>query len=248
MVADVDASRKSVFRNSFMNEQKQVLSFSYVRQLADAWQFGFRLPYQKNIIADETGNSIGDVSFNINYEFLPELEFSYWKPRGFLSFYISAPTGDSIYTSSSGNPKDYTGNGTWGYSLVLNFSKILSRWDMQYGLSYGHKQQIKQTSGEYIRYKPIGSFFTAIGYSPKWNAKCRFGVGLAALFKGESYSTVYGRSRSSLVWDFTLQTSYMIKDNASIGLNYLDQSLVGPTYNTSVVRALLVNYTVGDFL
>lgn len=72
---------------------------------ADRYQAGFSLPIQtRNLDGAQGGSStgLGDVSGQLGYEYLPDWNYSPWRPRGIGFISLTLPTGKSIYESTTG--------------------------------------------------------------------------------------------------------------------------------------------------
>src|SRR5690606_9431328 len=92
--SEAQASGEITERSS--SETKQMLTLSYSRILSDRLQAGASLPLVHRMRTDAgqeyAATSIGDVKAVLGYEFLPEFQYSSWRPRGYLYAQMSFPT------------------------------------------------------------------------------------------------------------------------------------------------------------
>jgi hypothetical protein len=191
---------------------------------------------------NESSTNIADTSLSVGYEFLKERYFSYWKPRGFIYFSQTIPTGNSKYEAEKPLQTDVTGGGFHQSKVGLTFYKLIKEYDFTFdtGLSYYFKERFEEVSVE--RY-PSAELSFAFGYSPKMGA-WRVGSGVSFKYDGHSELTFndgrYNESEGVLLSTVNLSTSYMA-NTISYTLIYSDQTLLTTNRNTSLERALSFN-------
>ena len=93
--------------------------------LSPFFQLGFEVPVTYRSTTSEKHTGPGDVSFQAAYEILPEVEFSYWKPRAFTYIQFGLPTGGSRFDSS--RPLQLDANGVGFFNLNLGIL-VLKEW------------------------------------------------------------------------------------------------------------------------
>jgi hypothetical protein len=124
------------------------LTFTASHLLTDSWQLGTQLTWVSRELRPIAGvdanqlQDLGDFSLTLGNEFLPELTYSRWKPRGFAFFSFSHPLGPSIHELDPLNSGEFRTVGTTDGTAVLSagwiFTKILGSWDVLHALEGSH--------------------------------------------------------------------------------------------------------------
>jgi hypothetical protein len=245
VIGDAPPSGLSVFRAQDDDEITQTMQLEGAILLSDRWQSGIRLPMVRRIRefngASGSGSNVGDITFTLGYEALPEWEYSEWKPRGFAFAALRAPTGTSIYESGSLLTTDVTGRGFWSLSVGAILVKSWTYWDAVFSAEV-HKEFSTefQTATGLLELSPgFGSSAVAgVGYSPG-SRNIRYGASIGPSYEDGIKSSQNGISSvtaSKLVWNASLQISWLPNDNWATSISYTDQTLFGPVINTTLDR------------
>lgn len=249
VVADSPVRGLPTFRDEGTSEETQTLRLAGSHILGDRFQLGGSL----SVLRHETSrqgsqssqSSFGDVSANFGYEFLPEWDYSEWKPRGFAFLGLTLPTGKSIYESDALHAVDVSGEGFTAISLGTAFVKRFRAWDASFvsTLSLPFARDF-----ETLRIDPtVGvDLILDVGYS--FAGWYRAGVFLEPVYQGtktarDLESGSESKSASQLRWNTGLGLTRLTSDDWAFTLTYIDQTLVGPTRNTTLSRSASFSVT-----
>lgn len=227
-------------------------AFSGALALSDRFQAGASLPIVFREVErsqqEASSTGVGDLKLNLGYEFLPELYYSEWKPKGYLYLFSILPTGSSKNESLSFLHEDAFGKGFFSVGLGTLFLKQWKRWDAQLiteiRYSFPRTFQVRDVS---TRYEPNfgGSALITTGYSfgsSGFRTALRAGPHIESPESYESELTSGERSYR-MVWDAGLEATYSVTTEMMLGLSYNDQSLLGPTKNTDLSRSLALSFS-----
>lgn len=190
----------------------------------------------------ESSTSIADTNMSVGYEFLKEKYFSYWKPRGFVYFAQTVPTGNSKYEAERPLQTDVTGGGFYQSKLGLTFYKLIKEYDitLDTGITYYFVEEFEDLR---VKRYPSTELALAFGYSPKMGA-WRFGSGVSFKYDGHSElnfdNGTYNESAGVLLSTVNVSLSYAA-NTVSYTLNYSDQTLLSTNENTSLERGISLN-------
>lgn len=225
---------------------QEFIHLSYAQLFLDFWQWNVSIPFQQNTNSTPNGRlseqGVGDVAVGVAYEFLPELEYSVWKPRGWFSVTVVAPTGRSRYSAHLNYGLDTFGLGLWQNIYGFHFSKNLADWDFLAETSYNHRIQRKFNVGEQQNRVSLGEVIRmslSLGWSPTKSAS-RIGAQFEHYYQGHSISYYEDEKIQSGVsrWTrFGINYSYRWT-NMNVTLNYFDETLLGPTENKLLARGV----------
>jgi len=195
-----------------------------------------------NSLINESSTSLSDTNVSVGYEFLKEKYFSYWKPRGFVYFAQTIPTGRSKYESNKPLQTDVTGGGFNRSTVGLTFFKLLKEFDLTLNTSLSYYMKRKFSDVEVYRY-PTSEIAIAGGYSPKMGM-WRFGSAISFKYDGHSElqfnDGIKTNSKNLFLTNLDFSVNYM-PDSISYTLIYTDQTLLNSNRNTSLERALSLN-------
>jgi len=240
---DVDAQRNQVARTKSGFEVKEIFSFGYARGFSSYQQIGTEINAVK-ITKGEGGNSkskdnIGDLKLFYGYEFLPEIYYSAWKPRGFLSLSLNIPLGKSKYDYETTAGEDISGSGFYSLSLASTMIKTINRHQITFSLGF-----LKS----FPKYTDKGKVDRSLGYNTSVS------YGLSSVFNLFDFSTSVGRdmagrdeinkvsSSDSYETYFTIGLSHEINESNTIVLTYKDSANISGQKNTSTYKLLSLNY------
>lgn len=240
VIGDVDQEGVSTFRRP---KNKEIVS-AIRMDLAYGWSFkyqtGISLRYQnrsREFSGSRDANS-GWSDVGLSHSYRPIAAERFW-----IFQTVNIPTARSNYDSRMVNNVDAHGTGTYQTSLGVFKIFNLKEWD--FILSPEIHRSFARTFREgdtktNVRGFWGTSFMMGAGYIP-WHSKARYGLSLTPrLDEGKDViiNDELTRGKRSLVWDTVFNWSYSINAQYAVGVNYLDQTLMGPAENTLLNRAL----------
>lgn len=251
VIGTADGDQEVVERSGENREVKEVVNFKMAHLLSDYWQVGLELPYLQNthstIDSSESYASAGDPIIQVTYEFLPELTYSKWKPRGFAFLSYSYSNTASIYESDSVLGTDALGTGFDTIYIGTSFTKIRRQLDISIYFKQGFRQRKKfSDENSQVEVKPgtIQSAGIGLGYSPK-QGQWRFGPIINSFYEGAKEINTSNNSQSSSsksYVDFGLNATYHT-GLASYGVSFVDQSFWGKGSNINLSKTFSLSCT-----
>jgi len=249
VIGDTDRNGNSVFRNENNQEIVDRSSLSLSKMWGPFWQTGAIVNWQNKTRKTLSGRSesnrgLGDIGLFVGYEFLPEITYSAWRPRGFVTMDINLPTATSIHDSQSELATDTRGSGFYSASLGATFFK--SWGEYSYSLFGKSKFSLESKfANQTISPGPEFSLGTTLSHD-FFVKDITWSLGLAHQYKtgkkseGENFSS---NRQKEYFWDTTVSFIYNWNDDYSFTLSYLDQTIMGPTQNTTLSRELAFGFT-----
>jgi len=200
----------------------------------DRWQGGFSLPVVRRERQGEVSTGVGDVAVTLGHEYLPDWDYSPWRPKGLGYLQLTAPTGRSVYEADSKFQLDARGRGFWALGMGTLLTKIKGRWDFFSNLDLHHslgRNNLKPGWGGNI----------GLGAGFNW-ARVRTGASLVWTFEdpvqvtgvmsspgsGERYATA------------SINSSYLYSDDWAGTLTYSDQTLFGNPVNARLGHSVIL--------
>jgi hypothetical protein len=240
-----DVNADGIWQHRQISEQAQTLRLDSARILSDRTQLGASLPIIRRSHADDSAAGIGDVAVNGGYEFLPEWEYSAWKPRGLGYLQLTLPTGRSIYEASRVDQIDSRGRGFWALGTGVALTKIRGAYDgiLLVDVHRSFSKEAKGTTAGDLQ------------LTPGWGGGLTFGAGRTYkdLRLGASLAWIYedGTKVSGAVNSDGVLSRYAVAAASliytpsrdwSASLSYSDQTLFGSPANTPLAQAVQVSY------
>ncbi len=247
VIGDMPVSGPARMRPSDDLEQIHTLRIDTAYLLTESVQLGLVVPVVKrsrdlgNQHPESTG--LGDVRINAGYEFLPEISYSPWKPRGFIFLTTTLPTGPSIYDARADLAVDARGRGFLSVGPGVAFFKTYRSFDFTAmgELHQAFTKTMDGTAGGPMRLSPGwgGSALVGVGYSPGMSA-LRLGVSVSPVYEGpiEVRGQFNSQSQDQLVWNTSFQAGYLINDEWTASASYADQTLLGQARNVELTRSV----------
>lgn len=241
---DVLANGKWIHRND--DNQSQTYKIEGAMLLSDAWQAGMTIPVVYRKVSNENSTGLGDISVGAGYEFLPELSYSAWKPKGIAYLQVTVPTSPSVYDSDNIFATDSRGRGFFTVGSGAVFTKVFGKWDANASAEL-HKSFERNFDSE-----GAGGKITA---TPGWGNSITVGAGWSYgdLRLGSSLSSMYedaikisgaqnsnGSIQKNMTW--SMVANYMLSMESALTLSYADQTLFGSPENSSLSKTVTLSY------
>ncbi len=237
-----DVGANGLWRRRSENESSQTLRLEGAHILSDRWQAGIGVPIIQRQRADDRSAGLGDIATQIGYEYLPELEYSAWKPKGIGYLQLTAPTGRSIYESQDSFGLDSRGRGFWALGMGTILTKALARWDL-FLRGELHRAREKNVNNTQVQgtLKPGwgGNLTIGAGYNTQ---RLRFGTNLGWNYEDpvDLLGPTNLEGQAQRFATLTLMASYLADEKWSATLSYADQTLFGSPSNTSLAQTVLL--------
>lgn len=243
-IANVDAD--GMWYSAGRERNTRTLKLEGAHLLHDRWQAGFSIPVITRSAPHDGSNSssgLGDVATDIAYEFLPDWDYSPYRPKGIGFFTLTLPTGKSKIESEVGG-LDSRGTGFTAVGLGALLSKVLGRWDIlvspEAHRSFEKPIATSQLQGS-LQPGFGGSLALGGGYSflPAWRA----GGSLTwvyedaiALSNAAGTVTMSGLERYATA---ALTLGHVDGEEWAETITFTDQTLFGAPVNTSLGRGIM---------
>lgn len=250
--AYADVLPSGLWQKRAQDDITQTIKWEGAHIFADRWQGGFSLPYQFRKRDTESSGSkraegVGDASFQIGYEYLPDWTYHPYRPKGIIFLSVTTPTGRSVYETKETTAIDVTGKGFWSVGLGAIHIKSWNQWDVSLMME-GHHGRPRQFHTQILEGEARpgngGSINFGAGYS--WRA---FRLGAAAAWYYED--PVHTKTASSTTTtngslqryaSSTIAISYLLQNNNSLSLSYTDQTLLGSPANATLSKSISLFY------
>jgi hypothetical protein len=207
--------------------------------ISDLWQVGAAVPVVQRSQLDKTYSGLGDVVGSLAYEYLPEWNYSAYRPKGIGFIQLTLPTGKSKADSAVGG-LDSRGNGFWALGFGTILTKTIFAWDFVTSIEI-HKSFDKAVSNSNLRGTLQPGFGGNLGLGAGYNFK-DYRVGSNITWTYEDPVKVAAQNFSNGMVEryatAALSGSYMHDEEWSGTLSYSDQTLFGHPINTSLGRSL----------
>jgi hypothetical protein len=131
-----DVYDNGIWRRREEPEAGQVFRFEGAQVFAERWQYGAGLPIQQRSRTGASSSGLGDLTAQLGFEVLPEIEEGPELPRVLSFLSLTAPTGVSIYDSTDPQALDSRGRGFWSLGAGSVVSKAWIRWDANAALTF----------------------------------------------------------------------------------------------------------------
>lgn len=235
-----DVGTDQLWRRRTSREISETWKIEAAHIFSDRWQAGASIPVVRRSRAASASSGLGDTSFLLGYEALPDWDYHPWRPKGIVHLTLTAPTGRSVAESEATYQLDSRGRGFWSVGAGAVFSKAAGAFDFLASL---------ETHRAFSRsYQLAGS---AARLEPGYGGTASFGSGfnLSDLRLGAALAWTYEdpvRSLGALASDgvaqrfatATLSASYLFERLWAATLSYSDQTKFGAPLNTSLGKSV----------
>ncbi|MBY0555425.1 serine protease spb1 [bacterium] len=211
---------------------------------ADRYQAGFSLPIQtRNLDGAQGGSStgLGDVSGQLGYEYLPDWNYSPWRPRGIGFISLTLPTGKSIYESTTG--LDSRGRGFFALGIGTTLTKKWTSWDANANFEI-HKSFDKVVSNSQNVGNIMPGFGNTISVGAGYNiGDLRLGTNLAWFNEDaiDVEGTISSKGSEQRYAAASATANYLFKDNWAGSISYTDQTVLGDPTNTTLSQSVQIS-------
>ena len=239
VIGDASTNGDYVFRDSSNKDTSQILRLDVAFQ-RNEWQMGIGGQFIQNTrhsnSEEESNRGIGDIfiygarEFNIEYERFNPL------------FNFRIPNAPSNYNSKEKLQTDARGSGVPEVSTGILWIHTGKTWDSQIAptLFYRFSKTFNENEKIKVGSQWGGALMLGMGFVP-WRSKYRISTSLTPRYESSKKMTSNETNTKSdrvLSVDSLVGLTYMINAHQNLGLNYLDQTLVGPARNTLLSRSL----------
>lgn len=246
-VGDVGIDGQAVRRADKDRDEIWGLGLTGVYAFSDRYQMAAQIPFSSRRVdfESETQSRLklggGDLSVMGSFEFLPELTYTPWVPRGFIFAKFITPTGTSIYDSDQALLSALGGQGFYAAASGAAFFKVKGHWDFSSHVEgkYLWPRQFA-SGGVRTQITPDPQFGGSVGagFSPP-GSMWRGGVNMGFIFTGEmKFEGSLPNSKQRRVWDINFSLSRLLPEDWTLGLYYRDQTFWGPASNTTLAREI----------
>ena len=237
-----DVGADSFWRHRDSKETSDSIKLEGAHIFQDRWQAGGSVPVIRRGRAGEQSTGIGDMAATLGYEYLPDWDYSPWRPKGLGFLQLTLPTGKSINEADSTYQLDSRGRGFWAIGAGTVLTKIIDRWDvfLSFDLhkSFNKKYSNSQSSGTL---KP--NMGGNLGLGGGYNADVfRFGASLTWTYEDPVHVEGTTSSTGTLQRYATagLSGSYLFSEELAATLTYANQTWFGSPVNTSLGQSLTI--------
>lgn len=237
-VDNVDS--QGIWRKWDDHQKVQTLRIEGAHIFSDLWQMGFALPVIQRTKQDQTYSGFGDISASVGYEYLPDWNYSPYRPKGIGYLQITLPTGKSRADSEVGG-LDSRGNGFWALGVGTLLTKTFGHYDAFTSVEI-HKSFEKHVENSSLNGSLRPGFGGNLGLGIGYNLKdYRIGSGVTWTYEDPvdietSQQVIEGSIERYATAVASL--SYLANDDWSGTMTYSDQTLFGNPVNTSLGRGL----------
>ncbi len=244
---DSDVSTSGIWQKRQTDDQSQTFKLDAATIINDRFQMGLSLPIQqRSVTSPEGGRSVGlgDISLLGGFEFLPDWDYSPWRPKGIVYTSILIPSGKSIYDNDNLNGLKTTGRGFWALGLGTFLTKSFRKWDGFINLEL-HRSLEKDVSNSEFQGKVIPGYGLtySVGLGYNWG-NFRFGHSISWTQEDpvNSSGTLTSVAKEQRVATGSLSLGYLIQEYFSSSLTYSDQAWYGDPSNTALNKMVLLSF------
>jgi len=229
--------------------QAQALQLNVAGTIADRHQYyvttSFVSGSYKDVYGGTDASHLSDTQIGYTYEVLPEYSFSYWRPVIYLSALVNLPTGKSIYNSQLSEGADVTGHEQWGLGAGFTARKVY------FPLTLTFQARSLRIFSENFGALKISDFYDSsaaflTNYVTRFqDVSVNLGVTLNHLSSRAITPGGFSGEMQNMSLLVGLQKTF--GDEWSAGLNYADQTLLGPAKNSILNRTMTLNLSYNYF-
>jgi len=248
-LGQTDGEGWASFNEEGIVDKQSSLNIQWQRLLNESIQIAFKSGLSEKTIFKqkryEKKSGLSETELQTTYEFLPEYNYSLYKPRGFVFLKASIPGSPSLYDSKSNIFSDVRGTGLYSLSsgafFIKRFSTISLKSAIEWQHIFGRTFQTKAFKlHDYNKFNfPMSMGFSldpmpfTIGAGLTWNYQS------AKKFTG----SINNQSQSEYFWETSAFINWVISREKSLGLSYSDSTLVGKNISSPLYRTIGFTFT-----
>jgi hypothetical protein len=243
---DTDVSSDGLWKKDTDNQVTQTFKIDAAHIFNDRYQIGASVPVVMRSRGSEDATSgLGDSNLLLGYEYLPDWDYSLYRPKGIGFLELTVPTGKSIYDSQNYDQLDTFGRGFWALGLGTSLTKTIRMWDLsslfEFHRSFAKAMNSVQAGGPITAHPGWGG---SLNLAAGWNkGDFRLGAGLGWTY--EDAVNVTGATDSNGVPQryatASVVASYMWSQDWAGNVTYSDQTLFGSPLNTTLSKAVMLS-------
>lgn len=237
VIDNVDS--QGIWRRWSEHQKVQNLRLEGAHILSDRWQAGFVIPVVQRSQHNTTTSGLGDLAVSAGYEYLPDWNYSLYRPKGIGYLQLTLPTGLSRAESENGG-LDSRGNGFWALGVGTLLTKSFRMWDV-FTSAEVHRSFSKDVNNSVLQGRLNPGYGGNLGLGAGYNS-ASFRYGAAVTWSYEDPVKITGASPSAGAVERyatgVLSVSYLANDEWSGVFSYSDQTLFGDPVNTSLGRGI----------
>lgn len=201
----------------------------------------------EDAVEKANAHHLSDTLLGYSYELLPEYSFSYWKPIIYITALLSLPTGHSIYDHSQiSEGTEVTGHNQWGMGVGITAKKVY----FPYTLTL-QARSIRLLPEEFPLTEVLGFYDHSMAFlvnyaSTFWSLAFNAGITWSYLSERRLQPSNIS-SNSTQVNTILIGLQKPLDEHWSAGINYSDQTLLGPARNTILNRNYSFNINYNYF-
>jgi hypothetical protein len=238
-IAD-DVGADSLWRRREGQELSQTFKLEAAHIFRDRWQAGAGIPLVKRSRAGESSTGLGDIAATLGYEYLPDWDYSPWRPKGLGFIQLTAPSGRSINESDAMYQLDARGRGFWAIGAGTLLTKIIGKWDLFSSLE-AHRSFARHFANASAQGTLRPGFGGSLGFGAGYNLTAlRFGGGITWTYEDpvDVSGTLNSLGSPQRYATASLSASYLMRDDLAV--TYTDQTWFGSPANTTLGRGALL--------
>lgn len=241
---DTDVFADGIWQKRANEDGTSIYKIEAAHIFADRFQAGMTLPiYNRTVSGAQGGSSmgLGDVAGQLGYEFLPDWNYSPWRPHGVGFVSLAFPTGKSIYESDTG--LDSRGRGFFALGIGSTFTKSWVRWDANATVEV-HKSFEKSLSNSQNSGTIIPGFGNSVSVGAGYNiGSLRLGSNLSWSYEDPihvsgSINSIGTEQRYATA---TMMANYLFSNSWAGAISYSDQTLIGEPVNSALAKTVQVS-------
>lgn len=248
-IADISSTKKISKRSTETKEIREVFNIGLSKTISNLGQVNFEIGMVKITKNTDEASSVSDIKTGYSYEFLPEIFYNAWKPRGFGYILIDLPVGSSKFEYGSKAGSDITSSGLYQVSLGLLFLKNIGSFEYKFSSSVAKPFNRQFNEEVYVR-KDFGyNASLDLNYSVSGTS---WSLGLSQGYQRMGSEKVLKRQRDTtskpqVEFPTTFSISYQLSDIYSITGMYIENSIIKGAQNTSTYKQVSLALNIFRF-
>lgn len=246
-IGQTNSQGYSSLNSEQIRDESQNVDLGIHYQLLDYWQLASRVSLKSKDIKKsgktEIETGLGDIDIQATYEYLPEYNYSLWKPRGFLYSKLSIPTSKSLYDSQSTLFTDVRGAGLYSFSIGHFHLKKWGGWTVKLSTEVSRFFGKTYTN---LKLEDYHKLLVSMGmsYAPE-NSDFSFGLNDTFSYQTpkKTTGTISSNSKKEYFWELGFFINYLQNRENLWSLSYSDSTLLGDSINSPLYRSVTLSYT-----